>query len=233
MSERQAVDLEANLAGIREGIASACARAGRSPGDVTLIAASKFVASTVVQRARTSGVRDFGENYVKELREKRAAVPDARWHYVGVLQSNTAHLVADDADVVHSLEPGRAVERLARRAEAAGRRIPSLIQVDFTGERAGTDPADLEGFAEHAAGLAGLEVAGLMMLPPMPKRPDDARPWFAHLRELRDRLRETYPGIVELSMGMSLDYEVAVEEGATMVRVGAALFGDRPKAPAR
>jgi len=173
-------------------------------------------------------VTEFGENYLKELLEKRPSAPEARWHYIGALQSGSAHRVAEVADVVETLSGARATERLARRAAERGRMIEALVEVDFTGERTGVRPEELPRAVEHAAGLEGLRVAGLMTLPPLPSEPEDSRPWFARLRILAEGLRAAHPDLRELSMGMSLDYAIAVEEGATIVRVGSALFGARP-----
>ncbi len=170
---------------------------------------------------------DVGHNYVQELRESRPAIPGARWHFIGTLQTGSAHLVAANADVVQTLAAPRSAERLARRAADAGRRLQALIEVDLTGERSGMPPEEVPAFARRVAGLEGVELTGLMTLPPIPTDPEDGRPFFVRLRELRDRLREDLPQVVELSMGMSLDYEVAAEEGATMVRIGTALFGPR------
>jgi PLP dependent protein len=221
-------ELATNLGRIRERIARACARSGRDPSSVRLVGASKTVAPELVHQAFAEGVTEFGENYLRELVEKRPSAPDATWHYIGALQSGTAHRVAECADVVETLASRRASERLARRASERGRTIDALIEVDFTGERTGVAPEHLGSVAGHAASLAGLRLAGLMTVPPVPTVPDDARPWFRRLRELGDELRKAHPTAVELSMGMSLDYEIAVEEGATMVRIGAALFGARP-----
>lgn len=222
-----ATELPERLARIREGIERACERAGRAPDGVRLVAACKTVPAERVREAWEAGVRDFGENYVNEMIQKRPAAPDATWHYIGTLQSHTAHRVADHADVVETLSGKRATERLAGRAARAGRAIPSLIEVDLTGERTGVAPQDVPAFAESVASMDGIRLVGLMTLPPMPVDPDDTRPYFRRLRGLRDRLREKDPDLVELSMGMSLDYEAAVEEGATMVRIGTALFGER------
>ena len=222
-------ELLANLHDVREQIERACARSGRHVSEVTLVAASKTVPDGAIRRAWDAGVLDFGENYVKELRDKRDAAPNARWHFIGTLQTNTARHVALLADVVHTIAGGHATERVARRAAEAGRAIDAMIEVDFTGERAGVSPHETPGLADRVAALEGLSLVGLMTLPPMPERPEDARPFFVRLRELRDRIRESHPQVLELSMGMSLDYPVAVEEGATMVRVGTALFG--PRAP--
>jgi PLP dependent protein len=217
----------ANLALIRDRLAAACGRAGRDPAEVRIVAAAKTVPATAVGWVVEAGVRDVGENYVRELRAAGSAVPGARWHFIGTLQTNSAHHVAAYADVVQTLASSRSSARLARRAAEAGRVIEALIEVDLTGERTGVPPDRVEGFAEEVAGLDGLILTGLMTLPPIPTDPEDARPAFVLLRELRERLARNLPQVVELSMGMSLDYQVAAEEGATMVRIGTALFGPR------
>jgi hypothetical protein len=220
----------ANLARVREGIARACDRSGRDPAAVRLVAASKAVPADAVRWAHEGGVEDFGENYVRELEAKRDAVAGPRWHFIGTLQSHTAHRVADLADVVQTLSPGNAVGRLARRAAQRGRGMPALIEVDFTGERTGVAPEECTAFADEVSAMEGLELRGLMTLPPMPQASEDTRPYFIRLRALLAEVGAKHPQAVELSMGMSMDYEVAVEEGATMVRVGTALFGERPPA---
>jgi pyridoxal phosphate enzyme (YggS family) len=217
----------ANLAEVRAGISRAAERAGRAEGDITIVAAAKTVPVEPLAWVVEAGVRDIGENYVQELRAKAPVVAGARWHFVGRLQTNTAHHVAALASVVHSVEGGRATERLARRAALAGRTLEALIEVDLTSGRAGVLPEAVPALADALAGVEGLKVVGLMTLPPMPDTPEDARPYFVRLRELRDRVGEKHPDVLALSMGMSLDYEVAVEEGATMVRIGTALFGPR------
>jgi pyridoxal phosphate enzyme (YggS family) len=219
-----------NLAGVRAGIERACDRAGRDPSSVTLVAAAKTQPADAVRWVLDAGVTAIGHNYVRELREMAGVVPGARWHYIGTLQTNTAHHVAALADVVETLAGDRATGRLARRAAEAGRVIEALIEVDFTGSRTGTPPERVRAFAARVAGLDGLRVRGLMTIPPVGVTPDDARQWFRRLRALREELRDDRPDVVDLSMGMSLDYGVAVEEGATMVRIGTALFG--PRAPA-
>ena len=147
--------------------------------------------------------------------------------FLGTLQTNTAHHVAALADIVETLSSEHATTRLARRAAEAGRTIDALIEVDFTGERAGVHPEEAVAFADRFIDLEGIELVGLMTLPPLSSDAEGARPWFVKLRDLRDRVREKHPQVLELSMGMSLDYAVAVEEGATMVRIGTALFGPR------
>ncbi len=218
-----------NLAEIRDRVARSATKAGRDAAEVTIVAAAKMVPADVVRWVVEEGLTDVGENYVKELSEKRRVLGGVRWHYIGALQTNTAHRVAAEADVVQTLASARATERLSRRAAEHGRRLDSLIEVDFTRQRTGLVPEDVPAFADRVATLEGLELIGLMTLPPIPQHPEDARPFFIALRELRDRIRERHPGVLELSMGMSLDYGVAVEEGATIVRIGTALFGQRPR----
>jgi PLP dependent protein len=215
------------LARIRAEIAEACRSAGRDPGGVLLIAVTKTVPMALVRAAREAGIDDLGENYANELRRKASRI-EATWHFIGRLQHGSAATVAELAAVVHSAEPGGGLRKLARRAAESGRRVPCLAQVDFTGRRQGVAPEELPGFLEDLENLEGVRLVGLMTLPPQTPRPEGARPYFARLRELRDAVRPAHPGLVELSMGMSADYRIAVGEGATMVRVGTALFGRRP-----
>jgi pyridoxal phosphate enzyme (YggS family) len=221
-------DLERNLDVVRTRIAYAAERSGRSPDDVTLVAVTKTLSADMVRLANELGVRDFGENYANELSAKRPAAPNARWHFIGTLQSHTANRVAELGDVVHSASPGRALERLARRAAATARTIPVLLQIDEAGRGHGVHPNEAEPAMEAILELAGVEPVGLMSLPPPPGTPEDSRPYFVRLRDLRDDLHKRFETVEELSMGMSLDYEIAVEEGATIARVGTALFGPRP-----
>jgi pyridoxal phosphate enzyme (YggS family) len=223
-------ELRDNLRAVRGRIDAAAKAVGRDGTEVAIVAVTKELPPRAVSWARAAGVADFGENYVNELVEKRAAAPDAQWHYVGALQSHTASKVADHADVVHSAVPGRALERLARRAVTRGRVVPVLVQIDEAGRQTGVPPEEAEGAVGVALELDGVTPVGLMSLPPAPSDPEDSRPYFARLRALRDDLRERHEDVTELSMGMSLDYEIAVEEGATIVRIGTALFGSRPGA---
>jgi pyridoxal phosphate enzyme (YggS family) len=219
-----------NLERVRAGIAAAAARAGRAQSDVTLVAVAKGQPAGAVRMAIEAGVTDIGENYVNELAAKREELDGTavRWHFVGTLQSSTAHRVAELADVVHSVGSLHAAGRLGARAHREGRRMPVLLQVDFTGARNGVDPGEAGEAVAALRGTDGLDLRGLMTLPPMTADPEDARPWFRRLRDLRDEAAEGPGDLRELSMGMSGDYEVAVEEGATMVRIGTALFGARP-----
>jgi pyridoxal phosphate enzyme (YggS family) len=216
-----------NLASIRARIERAAQRSGRDPSEILVVAVAKTVPAEAVRWAVDDGVTAVGHNYVKELREMHDRVPDVSWHFIGTLQTNTAHHVAALADVVETVAGEHATERLSRRAAAAHRVVDVLIEVDFTGVRPGVPPEAVASFADRLIALDGLRLRGLMTLPPLPADEEEARGWFRQLRALRDRVRDTLPEVVELSMGMSLDYEVAVEEGATMVRIGTALFGPR------
>lgn len=218
-------DVAGGVAAVRERIGEACRRAGRDPGEVRLVAVTKTVEPARIAQAAAAGIEDFGENYVQELEAKRDAAPNARWHFVGRVQSNKARRVAELADLVQTLEPGRAWTRLAAAAEEASGTLPCLVQIDFTGRRVGVNPGGAAPFLEELAGGSALDVRGLMTVPPLG---EDARPFFARLRDLRDLLQRDHPGLRELSMGMSGDYEDGVVEGATMVRIGTAIFGPRP-----
>jgi pyridoxal phosphate enzyme (YggS family) len=216
-----------NVAEVRERIAAAAMRSERDPGDVSLIAVTKTVSTEQIRWVLETGITSLAENYVQELRRKRDEIDRVTWHFIGTLQSGTAHLVAEHADVVQTVAGERAARRLAGRAARSGRLLDALIEVDLTDGRAGVGPSDLPAFADLIDSLEGLRLVGLMTMPAIGERAEDARMPFARLRELRDELREQHPDVLALSMGMSLDYEVAVEEGATMVRIGTALFGPR------
>jgi PLP dependent protein len=220
-----------NVAKVRSRIAAAALTSGRSPENVSLIAVTKTVPAERARWAIEAGVGSLGENYVQELRGKKGEIDGATWHFIGTLRSGTAHHVADHADVVQTVAGERAARRLAGRASRSGRSLDALIEVDLTGGRTGVRPSELPAFADLIATLEGLHLIGLMTIPPIPEHPEDSRPYFARLRELGDRVRERHPDVLESSMGMSLDYQVAVEEGATMVRIGTALFGTRATRP--
>jgi pyridoxal phosphate enzyme (YggS family) len=220
---------------VRVRIGQAAARSGRLPGEITLVAVSKTVSARGVAAATAAGQRVFGENRVQEALEKAGACgPGLAWHLIGHLQSNKAKAAARIFDVVESLDsPGLALE-LDRRAGEAGKRLRVLVQVNLAGEAAksGVGPASAPSLIEMAVRLPHLEVAGLMTIPPQPENPEDSRRWFAKLRGLRER----WDGVCcprgtlrELSMGMSADYAVAIEEGATIVRVGSEIFGERAR----
>ena len=214
-------------------IAEAASRAGRDRGDVTLVAVSKTVPAVRLRAAVAAGYDLLGENRVQEAEAKAPEVPGPAWHLVGPLQSNKARRALELFDViqtVHELDLARRLDRLA--AEGAGRppaKVLLQVNVDRDPAKVGFDPDALAAALPELQACAALDVRGLMTIGRLVEDPDDARPTFAALRELSARLRERWPGLgAELSMGMSDDFEVAVEEGATIVRVGRALFGERP-----
>jgi PLP dependent protein len=224
--------LHAALRSVMINIEEACRRAGRRSGDVLLVAATKLVPLETVRLARDTGIKHFGENYANELAGKAAslrATTPVTWHFLGKLQTGNAGSVADHADFIHSAAPGRAFERIARRAGRLGRTVACLIQVDFTGRRQGMSPEAIAPFLGTVQNLPGARVIGLMTMPPWSGDAEATRPYFASLRKTRDDLQKDWPELRELSMGMSGDYQVAVEEGATMLRIGTALFGERPR----
>ncbi len=226
------------VAAVRERIARAAERAARPPGDVRLVAISKTHPAQAVREAFAAGVRDFGENRVQEAEPKIAATADLRdsglrWHLVGHLQSNKARRAAALFELVQSLDSLDLATRLARSGAEAGPPVRALVQVDLAGEETkfGLPEAELLRTLEALRGREGLRVEGLMVLPPYLEDPDAVRPFFRRLRELRERAAAA--GLLEgreLSMGMSHDFEAAIEEGATIVRVGTAIFGERPAA---
>lgn len=224
-----APDIAANLLEVRERIASAARRAGRDPADVRLVAVSKLQPVQSLAAAIDAGQLDLGENYANELETKAAVLDRAVWHFLGVIQRRSAAKVAAIADWVHGCVPGEPLDRLANRAAERGRSIGCLIQVDLAGRGTGVVPDRIEEAAEDITQRAGAGVTleGLMTIPPVEAVGEAARPYFEHLTVLGEQLRSAYPRAVELSMGMSSDYEIAVEEGATIVRVGTAVFGER------
>jgi PLP dependent protein len=226
------------VAAVRERIARAAARAGRRPDDITLVAVSKTQPAEVVREAFTAGLRHFGENKVQEAEGKIAALEDLRaaglrWHMIGHVQSNKGRRAAELFDAVDSVDDITLAKRLERGAEAARKPLPVLVQVDLGKEatKFGLDEAHLFPTLEQLRGYKAVHVEGLMVLPPLADDPEESRPYFRRLRALLEDAHGQ--GLVRgraLSMGMSHDFEVAIEEGATHVRVGTAIFGER-KAP--
>jgi len=222
------------LAGVRARIDAAARSAGRDPASVRLIAVSKTFPIDSVREAYAAGQRDFGENRVQEALQKIAGTTDLsiRWHLLGHLQTNKARKAAPAFAVIQSVDGVELLEKLDRGAEESGHAPELLIQVDLAGEatKHGVPPGEVPRLFDAAATCRAARVVGLMTLPPVPETPEDARPWFRRLRDLRDEWQAAGvpEGMLrELSMGMSGDFEVAVQEGATMVRVGTAIFGSR------
>jgi len=224
-------DIRANLQRVLERVARAAERAGRRADDVLLIAVSKTVEAERIAQALAAGVRALGENRVQEARAKIAELGrPVPWHLVGQLQTNKAKEAVDLFDVIHSLDRLDLARELDKRARGRGRPVEALVQVNVAGEgqKGGVAPDGLPALLDAVAGLGHVRVRGLMAIPPEAPDAEGARPWFRALRKLGER-----HGLVELSMGMSGDFEVAIEEGATMVRVGTAVFGPRPPRPGK
>jgi pyridoxal phosphate enzyme (YggS family) len=227
-------DIAANLAAIRERIAAAAAAAGRQPSTVRLLAVSKTFSADHVRAAFAEGQRDFGENKVQEALQKIEATADLsiRWHLIGHLQSNKVKKAGPAFAAVHSVDSIDLVRRLDAAAAEQGAAPDLYIQVDLAGEttKFGAPETDVPAIARAASECRAAVLKGLMLLPPWFEDPEQARPYFRRLRVLRDRLIEDgidSARMGELSMGMSHDFEVAIQEGATLVRVGTAIFGKR------
>lgn len=228
------MSIASRLSEVRARVAAAAARADRAPSDVRLIAVSKTFPVDAVREAYHAGQRDFGENRVQELLQKMdaAADMDVRWHLIGHLQSNKARKAAERVPLIHSIDSVELLRRVDDAAVSAARQPQLLVQVDLAAEptKHGAPPDRLPALFDEARRCRAAAVVGLMLLPPLSENPEDVRPWFRRLREERDRLLASgvpSPMLSELSMGMSHDFEVAIEEGATMVRVGTAIFGQR------
>ena len=224
------------LAEIRARIADAAGRSGRRPEDVLLIAVSKTHPIDAVRAAADAGQLDFGENKVQEALQKAAQWTDTalRWHLIGHLQSNKAKKAAAAVHFIHAIDSADLLRRVDQTAEAAGRSVEVLVQVDLALEdtKHGAPVDEVPAIFAAANECRAVNLVGLMLLPPLAENPEEARPWFARLRGIRDTLRDqgvAETRLRELSMGMSHDFEVAIEEGATMVRVGTAIFGERTR----
>jgi pyridoxal phosphate enzyme (YggS family) len=222
-----------NLASIQDRIIKAARLAGRDPAEIRLVAVSKTVSAESIQEAMAAGVTILGENYVQEARKKITHIgKQVAWHFIGHLQSNKARYAVDLFSMIHSVDRLSLAEELDQEANKRGTMVPVLIQVNISGEesKSGIDPQGTLQLLERIAALQHLSVQGLMTMPPWFADPEAARPYFSALRKLRDELAsKKIPGVAlqELSMGMSGDFEVAIQEGATLVRIGTAIFGPR------
>jgi hypothetical protein len=218
------IDVAANVAAVRTRIARAAERVRRNAADVVLVAAAKKKSAGLVDAAIAAGVTDIGENYVQEAATKRSQVRGvARWHMIGHLQRNKAARAVAVFDTIETVDSAGLGQALSRQAESIGRTVDVLVEVNLAGEatKSGTAPSAVPDLLAELTGLPNLHVKGLMTIPPAGS-PEDSRRYFRQLRELAEGL-----GLRELSMGMTADFEVAVEEGATIVRVGRAIFGER------
>jgi len=222
-----------NLKTVKDKIAQAALRAGRNPQDVQLVAVSKTVSGEPIQQAIEAGVTILGESYIQEARKKIGELGKAvRWDFIGHLQSNKVSYAVDLFEVIHSIDRLSLAQALSTRAAKKRKTLRVLVQVNISGEgaKSGIDTGRVNALVSHIASLPNLTLEGLMTMPPYFTDPEKARPYFVALRKLRDTLMAEQGNRIdlkELSMGMSGDFEVAVEEGATLVRVGTAIFGER------
>ena len=220
-----------NLKQTQNNIAEAAKKSGRTSDDILLVAVSKTKPLSALQEAYNAGIRDFGENKVQELCDKYDQLPkDIRWHMIGHLQRNKVkYLMAQPPVLIHSVDSLRLAQEIEKEAAKAGKTIPILIEINIGREesKSGLAEEELPALAAAVAQLPHLRLRGLMAVAPATPNPEDSRPYFRRMRELQQELQRTYPDCTELSMGMTGDFEAAIEEGATMVRVGTAIFGAR------
>lgn len=224
--------LAERLAAVQHRVAAAAGNCGRDPADITLISVGKTFPAEVVDQAVTAGATDLGENRVQEAVAKKPEVAAARWHLIGPLQRNKARAALEVFDIVHTVDRFEIADRLQYLLTEhwPERKLDVLIEINVAQEpqKAGVVPGEASELLEHALGCDRFSVLGLMAIPPWAEDPEASRPWFRKLRELRDQLQnEMGHPLPELSMGMSHDFEIAIAEGATMVRVGTAIFGPR------
>ncbi|MER3447241.1 MAG: YggS family pyridoxal phosphate-dependent enzyme [Candidatus Dadabacteria bacterium] len=227
------MSISENLKRVRERIEKAASTARRKVEEINLVAVTKGVNAERIVEAAYLGVNAFGENYAQEFRDKHDIVEKAigrkvEWHFIGRLQRNKVKYL-DNISLIHSLDNTSIAEEINRRAEKVGTNVPVLIEVNIGEERVkgGIEYRRVDDFLTGLSRFYRIEIKGLMTMPPFFDNPEMARPYFRRLRELRDRLQERFPKLRELSMGMSGDFEVAIEEGATIVRIGTAIFGPR------
>ena len=216
---------------VQDRIRAAAGRAGRDASSVTLVAVSKMVPTEVIRQALAAGITILGENRVQEAREKIVALPgQAAWHLVGHLQTNKAKVATQLFEMIHSVDSLKLAEVLNRSAEQTGKMVRCLVEVNLGGEesKSGTTEEGVQPLLEAAKLLSCLRIEGLMTVPPWLPDPERVRPYFRRLRTLRDKLAAEGYKLAELSMGMTHDFEIAIEEGATLVRIGTAIFGPRP-----
>lgn len=228
------MELQANIARVQERITAACNRSGRRPEDVKLVAVSKTVSPDRIRQAYEAGLRDFGENRVQEASEKRPALSDLTmtWHLIGHLQTNKARPARELFHWIHSVDSLRLAAKLDKAALCSGDRLQIMLEVNLGDEstKFGARESEVIELAGQVCQFETLELRGLMTVPPFFDDPERVRPIFRRLRELAEKIESThtpYVSLKDLSMGMSHDFEVAIEEGATIVRVGTAIFGDR------
>lgn len=235
MSSPSKGSLSERLKSLNQALANACVSAGRSGDEVCLVGVSKKHSTTLIREALACGLKDFGENYVQEWDAKSEELKDLelRWHFVGALQRNKVRFVVGRTHLIHSVDRLSLAREIGKRAEEIGWVQDILLQVSVAGEenKGGISPEELDDLYESCLQVSGLRVCGLMVFPPLVEDPEQNRPYFALGRRLLNNLKQEYPesssALTELSMGMSSDFQVAIEEGATLIRVGTKIFGAR------
>jgi len=226
------LQLRRNLESVRGRISVASEKSGRKPEQVRLVAVSKTKPASMIKSLLEIGHFDFGENYAQELRDKSSEIADprVRWHFIGSLQRNKVKYLAGKAAMIHSVDSSGLVEEIDKRAQVLGVRVKVLLEVKLSEEqtKTGINPEGLVSLAQFCLARQSIELKGLMTMPPYFDDPELSRPYYVRLRKIKEDLEKRLNlGLPELSMGMSNDFEVAVSEGATMVRVGTAIFGER------
>lgn len=227
-------DIPSNLEVIRQQITRACVKSNRNPSSVTLIAVSKTKSSSLIRAAYDSGQSDFGENYVQEMLQKQKELSDLKisWHFIGHLQRRKVKEIVGQVKLIHSLDSEKLAQEIAKEATKKKLIQNCLLQIKLGDEetKSGTLPSEAAAFLKNCSSLTSIKITGLMTLPPPMPQPEQARPFFHKLRLLQEQLNQQtiYPfPLTELSMGMSHDFPIAIEEGATLIRIGTALFGER------
>ncbi|MBI5476463.1 MAG: YggS family pyridoxal phosphate-dependent enzyme [Ignavibacteriales bacterium] len=220
-----------NIENIKRRIANACEKSGRKPDDITLIAVSKTVGIDLIREGLKSGLLNLGENYIQELREKHAAITDlpVHWHFIGHLQTNKVKYIADWIQMIHAVDSLKLGVEISKYAKRAGRKINILVEVNTSKEETkfGVSADEAHNLVASLFELENIAISGLMTMGPFSYDPEDSRESFRSLKNLRDALEIKNFKLPVLSMGMSNDFEIAIQEGATMVRIGTAIFGQR------
>lgn len=229
------MEIAQSLQDIREKIFKAAVRAKRDPAGIQIVAVSKTVSPERIIQCYNAGIDAFGESYAQEFRDKYPIVDSmlgqkVNWHFVGRIQRNKVKYIVGKVELIHSLDNIKVADEINGRAEKLGINVQALIEVNAGEEsKGGVDFGDVKGFIKSLRAFQHIEIGGLMLMAPYFDEPEMSRPYFRKLRELRDKLKKDFPNLNQLSMGMSADFEVAVEEGSTIVRIGTAIFGPRPQ----
>lgn len=229
------MEIAQSLQDIQEKIFRAAVRAKRDPTGIRVVAATKTVSPERIIEAYNGGIHTFGESYAQEFRDKHIIVDSilegkVKWHFIGRIQRNKVKYIVGKVELIHSLDNIKVADEINRRAEMLGISVQALIEVNAGEEsKGGVNFGNVRGFLESLGAFHNIEIEGLMIMPPYFDEPEMSRPYFRKLRELRNELKNDFPKLNQLSMGMSADFEIAVEEGATIVRIGTAIFGPRPQ----